>query len=629
MGVSRTNAILSVYDVIVVNIALYLGLLLRFEHRVPRLFVDNWQLLVLLTSLAYIASFTLFRMYSRVWRYASLKELIALGAAVFFGSAGTVSLILFVNRSLMLPRSVVALQILISGAMLGGARLLIKVGIYQRYLAWKSRQGGKKAILVGAGDAGALILKELQRHSELGISVKAIVDDDPKKRNKEIYGVKVRGNAQDLPSLIASEHIDEVIIAMPSAPGTAVRRIVRVCQDKGVKIKVLPGLYELVDGKATVGQLREVQIEDLLHREPIRIDTSEISRFLHGKRVMVTGGGGSIGSELCRQIAKFEPEFLVILDNSENNLYHIELELRKKMPNLTLFPVVASIQDQVRIDGVFQQFRPQVVFHAAAHKHVPMMEYNPGEAVKNNIFGTKTVAEAASRYGAEKFVLISTDKAVNPTNVMGATKRAAEMVIQWINETSQTEFVAVRFGNVLGSNGSVVPLFKKQIAEGGPVTVTHPEMTRYFMTIPEACQLVLQAGHIGRGGQVMLLDMGEPVKIKELAEDLIRFSGYEPGRDIDIRYVGLRPGEKLYEELLADEENTNSTQHEKIYTAILSQCDFGHLRFMLERMVQVVQTAEGQAIRTLLQNLVDTYKPMNVPVAQSAAAEVAVAAEHE
>ena len=542
MALTRINVLLAVYDVLVVNVALYLGFWLRFEGRIPGVFTDEMPFLFLLTSMAYLASFVVFRMYDKVWRYASIREMLFLGTSIFFGSAGTLTLIHFIHRSLIVPRSVIAFQILLTGFLLGGARLALKIGVVERFRAWRARKGKKRAILVGAGDAGAMIMKELNRHPELGISVQAIVDDDPGKLNKVVYGVKVVADTTSLPQLITQRNISEVIIAMPSAPGAAIRRVVNLCQDTGVKIKVLPGLYELVDGKATIGQLREVQIEDLLHRDPIRLDTGGIRQFLSGKRIIVTGGGGSIGSELCRQIAKFDPQLLVILDHSENNLYHIELELRKTRPNLQFYPVIASIQDARRIDGVFKQVQPHVVFHAAAHKHVPMMEYNPGEAIKNNVFGTKIVAEAASRYQAEKFVLISTDKAVNPTNVMGATKRLAEMVIQSINETSSTEFVAVRFGNVLGSAGSVVPLFKRQIAEGGPVTVTHPEMTRYFMTIPEACQLVLQAGHLGRGGQVMVLDMGEPVKIKQLAEDLIRFSGLEPGRDIEIQYVGLRPG---------------------------------------------------------------------------------------
>jgi FlaA1/EpsC-like NDP-sugar epimerase len=481
-------------------------------------------------------------------------------------------------------------------------------------------RGVKKAVIVaGAGDAGAMILKEIHKHTELGIKVLGLVDDDRTKLGKEVYGVRILGTTEDLEDIIKAHPVDEVIIAMPTAPGSTIRRIVNASNSQSVKTTILPAIFELVSGDVSISHLRDVQVEDLLRREPVRIANDEIAEYLDHKRILVTGGAGSIGSEICRQVARFQPELIAVFDNSENNLYRLELEMKQKYPSVTFIPIVGSIQDRARVDQVFARLRPHVVFHAAAHKHVPMMEYNPCEAVKNNIFGTKTVAEAADRYRVERFVLISTDKAVNPTNVMGATKRAAEMVVQYMNEHSSTRFISVRFGNVLGSDGSVVPLFKKQIAEGGPVTVTHPDVTRYFMTIPEACQLVLQAGAIGEGGEVMLLDMGQPTKIKDLAEDLIRFSGYEPGRDIEIKYIGLRPGEKLYEELLLDEENTTATRHQKIYIANLAKYDVDKFTRVLAELEKESHEGNEEAVRLMLGELVETYHPDEAPVAMVAA----------
>lgn len=622
---SRLNLVLWVYDLLAVNFALYAGLFLRFGSEIPVRYTSNTLLLVAVTTLAYWLAFAVFHMYDRVWRYASIRELFLLSCSVLSGSLGMVGILWLVDRTLILPRSAVALQFFISGALVGGARLFLRAGVHERFTNRKIAVFKRRALIVGGGDAGALIIKELQKHqAALGIQICGILDDDPQKLGRDIYGVKIIDNTANLKKWIREYDIDDVIIAMPSAPGTVIRRILQGCEGENVQTRILPGLYELATGDVSVNHLREVRLEDLLRREPIHIDNKEISEYLTGKRVMVTGGAGSIGSELCRQIARFDPEFIVVFDYNENALYQLELEMKQTFPHVTFLPVIGSIQDITRLDQVFQQFRPQVVFHAAAHKHVPMMEHNPGEAIKNNIFGTKNVAEAADRYGVEKFVLISTDKAVNPTNVMGATKRAAEMIIESLNNRSQTQFVAVRFGNVLGSNGSVVPLFKKQIAAGGPVTVTHPEVTRYFMTIPEACQLVLQAGAIGQGGEVMVLDMGEPVKIDDLARDLIRFSGLEPGKDIEIKYIGLRPGEKLYEELLADEENTTATKHKQIFRANLSPCDENLLHTMLGRLRLVADSGDRRLIQAALQELVDTYHPVETDQSEKT---VAIAAE--
>jgi len=550
-----------------------------------------------------------------LWRYASIREAVLLGLSILLGATAATTLTLFLDRSLLLPRSVIALQFLMASILIATSRLGMKLGIVNRIRAHFSREIKKTVIVAGAGDAGAMILKEIHKHTELGIRVLGLVDDDKTKLGKEIYGAKVLGTTEDLEDILKAYPVDEVIIAMPTAPGTTVRRIVNACSSQSVKTTILPAIFELVSGDVSISHLRDVEVEDLLRREPVRIANEEITEYLNHKRVLVTGGAGSIGSEICRQVARFQPDLIAVFDNSENNLYRLELEMKQRYTNVNFIPIIGSIQDQARVDQVFARLRPHVVFHAAAHKHVPMMEFNPCEAVKNNIFGTKIVAEAADKYRVERFVLISTDKAVNPTNVMGATKRAAEMVVQYMNEHSSTRFMAVRFGNVLGSDGSVVPLFKKQIAEGGPVTVTHPEVTRYFMTIPEACQLVLQAGAIGEGGEVLLLDMGEPTKIKDLAEDLIRFSGYEPGRDIEIKYIGLRPGEKLYEELLLDEENTTATRHEKIYIANLAKYDVDKFTRVLAELEKASSEGSDEAVRLMLEELVETYHPAETPAA--------------
>ncbi|MGB4006045.1 MAG: nucleoside-diphosphate sugar epimerase/dehydratase, partial [Halanaerobiales bacterium] len=420
---------------------------------------------------------------------------------------------------------------------------------------------------------------------------------------------------QDIPQVIKKYGVEEVIIAIPSAKGKDIKDIYNLSKQEGVKLKLVPGMYDILNGDVNLSHLRDVRVEDLLRREQVQLDAARIAAYVEGKVVLVTGAGGSIGSELCRQLARFNPQKLLMLDIYENNLYFLDLELRENYPHLSLVPIIASIRDRDKLDYLFAQFRPEVVFHAAAHKHVPLMEDNPEEAVKNNIFGTKNVIEAADKYQVERFVLISSDKAVNPTNVMGASKRVAEMLIQAANKKSSTKFMAVRFGNVLGSAGSVIPLFKKQIKNGGPVTVTHPEVTRYFMTIPEAVQLVIQAGALGQGGEVFVLDMGEPVKIMDLAKDLIELSGLKVGQDIEIKITGLRPGEKLYEELLNDNENNLATEHERIFIAKLEEVDEQKLNLALNKFVQLFRTGKASDyIRTLVE-LVETYQPQrdNVP----------------
>lgn len=467
----------------------------------------------------------------------------------------------------------------------------------------------KRVAIFGAGDAGAMIAKEIELHPEMRYKLVAFLDDSDDKKGRKVNGIPVLGGIEDIEDVVDSKNIDEIIIAIPSAKPAIINNIYERCSKTDCKVKILPSMSQLINETISLQKIKDVDIEDLLGREPIMANLEEIAQYLGGKVVLVTGGGGSIGSELCRQIASYEPRKLLMLDNYENNLYDILNELTKKYPELDLVPIIANVREMNRLDEIFAEYKPNIVFHAAAHKHVPLMESHPEEAIKNNVFGTWNVAHCADKHQAERFVLISTDKAVNPTNVMGATKRIAEMIIQSLNEKSKTEFVAVRFGNVLGSNGSVIPLFKKQIEQGGPVTVTHPDITRFFMTIPEAVQLVIQAGSMAQGGEIFVLDMGQPVKIMDLARNLIRLSGFEPNEDIDIEITGLRPGEKLYEELLMNEEGLKATKHNKIFVAKPLHTDYELLKRELEHLsTTIYMTADHQEIKEYVKVLVPTYK---------------------
>ena len=457
-----------------------------------------------------------------------------------------------------------------------------------------------------AGEAGYTLLKELQNSRFVEQNVCCLVDDDPGKRGKYLRGVQVAGNRQDICRLAEEYDIDEIMIAMPSATHGMIQEILDICSQTSCKLKVLPGIYQLVNGEVSVSKLRNVEIEDLLGREPVDTQIDSIMDYVSGKTVLVTGGGGSIGSELCRQIARHEPKRLVIFDIYENNAYEIQQELKRDYPQLDLVVLIGSVRNTHRIHNIFERYRPDIVYHAAAHKHVPLMEDSPNEAIKNNVLGTYKTAQAADRFHVSRFVLISTDKAVNPTNIMGASKRLCEMVIQMMNHQSETEFVAVRFGNVLGSNGSVIPLFKKQIEEGGPVTVTHPDIIRYFMTIPEAVSLVLQAGAQAKGGEIFVLDMGKPVKILDLALNLIRLSGYKPYEDIDIQFTGLRPGEKLYEELLMSEEGLQSTENELIHIGKPIEFDEDQFRHQLEELDEWSRQ-DRPDIKEKVMDIVPTY----------------------
>jgi len=465
-------------------------------------------------------------------------------------------------------------------------------------------------MIVGAGQAGSMVIKELKDHQDLNLIPAVVVDDDAKKHNSYIHGVPVKGGRDKLIELVKEYAVDEIIIAVPSAPRSDISDILRICKETKCKLKKLPGVYEIINEDVSIKSIRDVNIEDLLGRDEVNLNIKEISSYIKNETVLVTGGGGSIGSELCRQIARFHPKKLIILDIYENNAYDLQQELMRSFKNkLNMEVIIASVRDKKRLEQIFDSYRPGVVFHAAAHKHVPLMEVNPTEAVKNNIIGTLNTVQCADRYKVKRFVMISTDKAVNPTNVMGATKRAAEMIVQSMNKNSQTEFVAVRFGNVLGSNGSVIPLFKKQIEAGGPVTVTHPEITRYFMTIPEAAKLVIQAGAMAKGGEIFILDMGQSVKILDLAKDLIKLSGFEPDVDIKIEFTGLRPGEKLYEELLLTEEGVESTRHESIFIGRPLEVDYDELLGKIKELEESLDNT--QKMKECLGSIVLNYNNGN------------------
>ena len=580
--------LLIIVDIILVNIALYGALLIRFDGDIPVQSIPSFYNLSPIFTLILILCFYFFGLYKRLWQYASIGELLSVVGAVTVGTAVNVSLTYFIieGGSLPLPRSVFLLSWLLCIFLIGGSRLTWRL---IRDYGLKFQNGdekGKTVLIVGAGDTGVLVAKELRRHYGNGIKIVGFVDDDPDKQKLKVLNLPVLGNRDNLPKLINKFSVEEVIIAIPSLDGSEIREIVSLCHETEAKVKILPGMYDILEEKVTVNHIREVQVEDLLGREPVKVDLEGISGYLKNKVVLVTGAGGSIGSELCRQILKFLPAKLLLLDNCENNVYDIEMELRNTDPEVELIPLVKDIKDKKAIEDIFCHYKPCVVYHAAAHKHVPLMEANPEEAIKNNVMGTYNVAQASDKYGAQKFVLISTDKAVNPTSIMGASKRLAEIIIQYLDKTSKTNFVAVRFGNVLASRGSVVPLFKKQIAEGGPVTVTHPEMVRYFMTIPEAVELVIQAGVLAKGGEIFVLDMGEPVKILDLAKNLIKLSGFKPGKDIEIVFTGIRPGEKLYEELLTAEEGTTATTHKRIFVAKPNGLDSA----LIEELIQNINS---------------------------------------
>ena len=600
------NLILAVVDICIIVLSCILGLLVRFDFafaNIPVRYLNNVFAFIPFYVLITIVVFKLLKMYSTMWSVAGLREAIyiflACVLAQLFQIAGMVMLQLSVPRS----------YFVISFASLCSMEMVWRFS-YRMMRSLRANLGHPasniRIMIVGAGEAGAALLREIRSSQFTHGRVVCFIDDNDYKLGKNLNGVPIVGNRDKIIEAVSKYRINKIYIAMPSATAHERKDIIEICRKTSAEIKVLPGIYQLVNGEVSVSKLRDIQIEDLLGREPIRVNLDEVMGYIKDKVILVTGGGGSIGSELCRQIARHAPKLLIIFDIYENSVYDLQQELKHDYPNLNFIVLIGSVRNTHRINSIFEEYRPNVVFHAAAHKHVPLMEDSPNEAIKNNVFGTYKTAQAADRYGTERFVLISTDKAVNPTNIMGASKRMCEMIIQMMARHSKTNFVAVRFGNVLGSNGSVIPLFKKQIEQGGPVTVTHPDIIRYFMTIPEAVSLVLQAGAYAKGGEIFVLDMGEPVKILDMAKNLIRLSGYEPDVDIKIEFTGLRPGEKLYEEMLMDEEGLQETPNKLIHIGKPIEFDESIFMNQLEELEQAA-LSDYKGIKDTVKNIVKTY----------------------
>jgi FlaA1/EpsC-like NDP-sugar epimerase len=597
---------LIILDCLVINICAFMAILIRFDfsfNSIPTHYLDAILAYVPWNTVITILIFYFCRLYHSLWKYASIDEVtnILIGCIL----AAAVQYIGIHIMKLHVPRSYYPLSmVFLMGGMIATRFLyrFLRMASYRYHGAKKSR-----IMVIGAGEAANVIIREISLSQYVDGVVVCVIDDNRSKVGRYIQGVKIVGTRQKIAEAARKYEITDIIIAMPSAPRKEIRSILEICQETDCVLKILPGIYQLINEEVSVSRLRTVEIEDLLGREPVEIDSKEVSDFLRGKVVMVTGGGGSIGSELCRQIASFHPDKLIIIDIYENNAYFIQQELKSKYPHMELIVLIASVRNTNRMDQIFKKYRPEFVYHAAAHKHVPLMEESPNEAIKNNVGGTLKLVKAADKYGVRRFIFISTDKAVNPTNIMGASKRICEMIIQTYNRRSKTEFVAVRFGNVLGSNGSVIPLFKKQIMNGGPVTVTHPDIIRYFMTIPEAVSLVLQAGVYAHGGEIFVLDMGEPVKIDDLARNLIRLSGFVPDKDIRIVYTGLRPGEKLYEELLMKEEGLKETNNNRIFVGEPIIFDDDAFLEAVEKLDRSAKQ-ECKQIREEVKRLVPTYE---------------------
>ncbi len=636
------NRHLFIFDVAAVIVASYLSFVFRLETISLDGHWGTWGFFTLSALPVYLLIYGTMGVYRRYWQIASIDELLLLCKSTTLGFVLTAA-ISFLCRALAvpgfaaLPRSIPFIFFLLSLAFAAGLRFALRVLTSRRHLAAYHANGSAiRVLIMGAGQAGSMILKEILGNPQLGLKVVGFLDDDPTKRHLAIHGVPVLGSRHDLRRVLKTNPAEELIIAMPGVHGKVVRQLVEVCKKIGLETKIMPGIYELLGGTVSVTQLRQVQIEDLLRREPVETDLSPVRELIRGKKVLVTGGGGSIGSELCRQLLDLDPAELLVLGHGENQIFEVHNELSQRLllkrpalaeavaegdgarrPALTplvrtcrVIPLIADIRAANRLRHIFQKYRPEIVFHAAAHKHVPLMEMNPAEAVFNNVMGTRTLLEAAMAAGVERFIMISSDKAINPTSIMGASKRMAEYLVYQAAGSQKKPYCTVRFGNVLGSRGSVLHIFKQQIAQGGPVTVTHPEMRRYFMTIPEAVQLVLQAATMGKGGEVFVLDMGEPVKITDLAQDMIRLSGLKVGQDLDIVFTGLRPGEKLYEELFAAGEVRRRTDHDKIFSAENGAGQvFLKLDEALSRLEKSIKRNDEAGILQILQKLVPGFRP--------------------
>ena len=603
-------ALIMSLDILGTMVAFFLGMWFRYDFAFQDIRIDHingylssigpWCVIT-------IVVFWLFRLYNSIWAFVSTSEVFRIIGA--YGVLAVIGVGVFHFDGNIMPRSSMVMGYLIS--------FVFTVAIRFAYRLWRTAlrkvslvthsHGLKNVMIIGAGDAGRALALEFTNSDFVKDHLACVIDDNPVKINKQLCGIPIVGNRYDIPRAVKRYKISKIIFAIPSCSGKVRKEILDICTTTGCEVQMLPGIFQMVNGDVSVSKLRNVDPQDLLGRDPIRVNLEEIFDYVSGKTVLVTGGGGSIGSELCRQIASAKPERLIIFDIYENNAYDIQMELKQRYPELNLVVLIGSVRNRNRVDSVVGKYKPDLIFHAAAHKHVPLMEDSPNEAIKNNVLGTYKMAQAAAKYGVKRFVLISTDKAVNPTNIMGASKRLCEMVVQMMNRQSKTEFVAVRFGNVLGSNGSVIPLFKKQIEAGGPVTVTHPDIIRYFMTIPEAVSLVLQAGYYARGGEIFILDMGEPVKIDTMARNMIRLSGYEPDVDIQVVYTGLRPGEKLYEELLMKEEGLQETANKLIHIGKPIEMDDEKFLKQLERLEEA-SYGETDHMKDIVAEIVPTYK---------------------
>lgn len=601
---------LVITDIILINGSVFLSLIMRFEINiasVPEEYIQKYIVNVIPFTIVTLIIFWCFRMYHSLWQYASIAELYKIVEACVVAELAHLCVTSFMGW--MLPRSCYFTSGVFLIVAMSASRFMYRL-LRQLINEYRHTSEQLKIMIIGAGEATSVLMREISNSRYLDNSkVVCIIDDDLGKVGKYIRGVKIVGTRDHIKEYARYYDIDEIIFAIPSASTKDKREILNICKETSCNLKILPGVYQMVDGEINIKDLRNVDVLDLLGRDPVKVDIESIMDYVKDKTVLVTGGGGSIGSELCRQLVSHKPKCLVIFDIYENNAYDIQQELKIKYPDANVVTLIGSIRNTSRLESVFEQYKPDIVYHAAAHKHVPLMEVSPNEAIKNNVVGTWNVAKMADKYGVKKFVMISTDKAVNPTNVMGATKRICEMIIQSFNEKSKTDFVAVRFGNVLGSNGSVIPLFKRQIEAGGPVTVTHPDIIRYFMTIPEAVSLVLQAGAYAKGGEIFILDMGEPVKIDDLAKNLIRLSGYTLGVDMEIKYTGLRPGEKLYEELLMNEEGMQDTDNKLIHIGRPIEFDKEHFYEKLEELKEMAYEEDSADIRKKIMEVVDTYHP--------------------
>ncbi len=615
LNLSKKALIIGIVDALSICVAFFLALWLRFDFSFQAIYPEyltGYLTYILPWCGVCILVFALFKLYSSIWSFVSTDELMRIIqaymilAVVEYTGAKMVGLVM--------PRAYFVLGLVFSSIFTVCIRFGYRMLRYVRQHFNLDGQGDcqEHVMIIGAGEAGKALVTEFTTSAYIKSRVCCLIDDNPAKWGKRLGGITIVGGRNEIPEAVRRFNIHRIVYAIPSGSAQTRKEILDICSRTGCQVQVVPGIYQLVNGDISVSKLRKVDVQDLLGRDPIKVNLDEILRFISGKVVMVTGGGGSIGSELCRQIARANPKQLIIFDIYENNAYDIQMELQRAYPDLDLVTLIGSVRNTARVDYVLDTYRPELVFHAAAHKHVPLMEDSPNEAIKNNVFGTYKMAKAAADHGVKRFVLISTDKAVNPTNIMGASKRLCEMVVQMMNRESDTEFVAVRFGNVLGSNGSVIPLFKKQIEQGGPVTVTHPDIIRYFMTIPEAVSLVLQAGYYAKGGEIFVLDMGEPVKIDDMARNLIRLSGYEPDVDIKVEYTGLRPGEKLYEELLMKEEGLQETANRLIHIGKPIEMDDELFKKQLERL-DAAYRMEDPHMKELVAEIVPTYHPQ-IPV---------------